>query len=285
MMIRKILILALAFSPMAVENVDASVWDSVKTFFFGEEPKPPTIKVLVVHDADSVQLEVQGAYNLYDPHKNSQLGSYFTSKSYPVQALSTGLKWGEAFPGVYQLEIVPDSPATITVINGIEYRGTIYIYDIGGAISVINQVDIEEYLRSTLAEKLDQNIPEEAAAAVAIAARTNAYFQSISTSNPYWNVDAAAAKYKGINSRPQGNVRNAIRGTRYMVLSQTSAYEKAITPFPINVVIEGEEPKSGRRFILADAESQANKGLNAAKILSKAFPDAKIELTHNPEKG
>lgn len=274
---------ALALSPVAATHVEAGVWDKVKGYIFGEEPKPPTIKVLVVHDADSVQLEVQGAYNLYDPHKNSQLGTYFTGKSYPIQALSTGLKWGEGFPGVYQLEVVPDSSSTIIVINGIEYKGSVFVYDIGGAISIINQVDIEEYLRSTLASKIDQNIPEEAAAAVAIAARTNAYFQSIATSNPYWNVDAVAAKYKGINARPQGNVKNAIKATRYMVLSQTSAYEKAITPFPINVVIEGEEPKSGRKFLLADAETQATKGSNAAKILSKAFPDAKIELTHNPE--
>src|SRR5262245_44284269 len=75
-----------------------------------ETPPPPTIRVMVMHDQKGVGLEVRGKYNIVDPHTQEILATRFKGKSQLIQALSSGLKWGEEFPGIHQVEIIPTSP-------------------------------------------------------------------------------------------------------------------------------------------------------------------------------
>lgn len=268
-------------------KVQASVWESLKNAFVSkEQAQPPVIKVLIVHKVDNAMLEVKGRYNIYDPHKNERLGTRFLGKSKLIQPLAGGLKWGEEFPGVYQIEIVPDEPSITTVINGIEYKGNTYVYDIAGKISIVNEVDIEDYLHSLLSLEFKEPLSEEALAAAVIAARTQAYQQSTLAKNPFWHVEATQAGYMGhaVTHRSK-TLENAIDTTKYMVLSRTGPYEGVITPFPIVLASEGSSSIDNKKavFSLSDAESQAQKGLNAAQILAKAFPQTTIELTHYPE--
>jgi hypothetical protein len=267
-----------AIAPMAT-TLHGGMWDSVKNVFIPQEkPKPPTIKVLVVHDVDGVLLEVKGKYNIIDPYKNERLGTRFVGKSNLIQALTGGLKWGEEFPGVYQIEILPDNNTVTTVIDGIEYKGNVFIYDIGGSISIVNEVDIEDFLSSTLALQFDKALSKEAMAAAAIAARTDAYHKATTASNLYWHVEANKVGYlgNGVAHRPNG-VDDALAATRYMVMSKTSKYEGDVTPFPVNVAtadrVTGFSPE--------EADKSAQKGENAAKILAKKFPNTSIELIHN----
>jgi stage II sporulation protein D len=146
MMILRILLVLLPFLSMG-SQLQAGWWDNIKSSLgFKEKPTPPKIRVLVVHDVEGVQLEVRGMYSLFDPYTNSYMSTRYTGKSRYIQAFSGGLKWGEAFPGLYQLKIRPDEPQTITMIDGKPYRGVLYVYDIGGSISIVNEVPIEEQM-------------------------------------------------------------------------------------------------------------------------------------------
>jgi len=283
-MMKKIMFLLLAIAPV-VHEAEAGLWDKLKNVFVNKDaPKPPTIKVLITHETDNVNMEVKGDYNIYDPYKNETLGAYFGGKAYPVKAISTGIRWGEEFPGVYQLQVMPDNQNVTTVVNGKEYKGIINVYDIGGAISIVNEIKIEDYIQSIMTATYSKDLPEEALAAAAIAARTQALYLASSSTNRYWNVDADEVNYHGVTRRPSDNLARALASTKYMVLSQTSAYEGVITPFPISIVTENGKPaKAQKKLILADAIAMAQKGENAARILQKAFPDAKIELVHAPE--
>lgn len=283
-MLLRILFVLLAIGPMTAP-LEAGWFDSITSYFRKPAPiKPPKIRVLVVHDQQGVVVEVKGKYKIVDPHSGEHISTRFVGKRKFMQAVRDGIKWGEEFPGLYQLMIVPDENST-TIVDGIEYRGPIYIYDIGGTISVINEVSIEDFLSSTLAHRFRQKMPEEFLAAVVIAARTNAYYEVANPKNQYWSVDARQVNYQGyavVDST--SDIEKAVTDTRYMVMSNSAPGEEQINAFPAEW--KTDSSYYGQPFVskisLDQAADMARKGEHAAQILMKAFPGAKIELIHYP---
>lgn len=261
--------------------VEAGIMDSIKNFFWRQETPPPAIKVLIMHDQPKALIEVQGKYKVYDPHNMNHLTTRPIAKKQNIEPLHSGLRWGEEFPGIHQLLIVPDEQGTQTMVNGKFYSGSLYVYDIGGTISIVNELPLEEYLMAVLTPSYNQELPAEALAAIAIAARTQAYYASLNLKNNFWAVDARKVGFEGINAIRPGAVAQAIATTRNMVLSKTGIYE-GITPFPAQWSVAGAKPQSKdavvSRITLFDVESRAKKGEHAAQILAQAFPQSMVVL-------
>lgn len=265
--------------------VEAGAWDSVKEFFgMNEKAAPPEIKVLVIHDVDGVNFEVKGKYSLYDPYTNSHISTRFIGKSKMMQALRSGLKWGEEFPGLYQIKVVPEDASARIYVNGVEYSGVVYVYDVGGAISIVNEVKIEQYLSSIMASEYSPSTPGEALAAFAIAQRTNAYVQAVNPKNTYWAVDGQKNGYKGNSNLEEAQwATKAVQNTQYMILSNTGIYEGKATPFAIQWGAITPGKNAGEGVVSAaispeEAVKFAKEGMHAAQILAKAFPKATIML-------
>src|SRR5262249_11555913 len=144
-----------------------------------------------------VVLEVKGKYKIFDPHTKEHISTRYTGKRKFIQAVSDGLKWGEEFPGVHQLLVTPDGPDVTIIVDGIEYHGPVYVYDIGGTISVVNQVPVEEYVSSILSQHYREPLSPETLAAIAIAARTSAYYSAENPKSDYWSIDAQQMGYQG----------------------------------------------------------------------------------------
>ncbi len=268
--------------------LQAGIWDKLKSVFVSDEnTQPPTIRVLVMHDAPHADIEVKGTYNLYDPYKNKRIATRFSPKGNRVQALSQGLKWGEEFPGIYQIAIIPDDRDIVVSINGKDYRGMVFVYDIGGTISIVNEVEVEDYLSSMMPNKFNRPISEEGLAAAAIAERTHVFHLSMYSENPYWHVRADEVGYQGCTSENSDRrVANALESTRHMVMSKTGVYEGVVTPFPVHLVT-GKNDLHYRnlpKISIDDIEVMAHQGDNAAKILAKTFPDASIEIMTGPNR-
>lgn len=262
--------------------VQAGVWDNITGYFKGNtQPEPPTIRVLVLHDVEGARLEVRGKYSLFDPYTNSHVSTRFAGKSRYIQALSDGLKWGEAFPGLYQIKIKPETDMTTTFVNGYEYDGLIYIYDIGGTISIVNQVPVEDYVRSVLVSYQHLHLEPETLAALAIGARTNAYFQAVNPKNTYWAVDAEQVGYQG-RVVASAAIENAVKLSRHMIMSRTGVYEGVATPFAAQFNDSSDAIASKDMMIskisLEEANAMAQRGEHAAQILAKAFPGTTIML-------
>lgn len=278
-MIAKVFMLMLALMPMT-GKIEASIWD----YFFSSEvkPDPKTIKVLIVHDKPGVVLEVKGKYSLYDPNRNKHISTRFLGKRRFVQAVTDGIRWGEEFPGVYQLLIVPEEKTMTTVVDGVNYKGSLYIYHVDGAISIVNEIEIDDYLNSILSTTHPEQMTEEMAAAVAIAARTNALYFAENPRSPYWSVDADVVGYQGesaVNERLSSV--QAVDATKQMVMSQSKNHE-GLHPFPADWVLSAAQSRSEAKLALIslqEAESLAKKGNHAAEILKKAFPGTSIQLT------
>lgn len=289
-MVIRILFCLLALMPFtATTTVEAGWFDTFMGYFKRSGPTaPPKIKVLIVHDEVGVVLEVKGKYKILDPHTFEHLSTRYTGKRKFIQAVRDGIKWGEEFPGVYQILIVPDEASTTTVVDGIEYRGPIYVYDIGGTISVVNEILIEDFLASTLSTRYREEGPDEALAAAAIVARTAAYYRIENPKSQYWSLDGRQAGYQGYASvNPQSAIDKAIRATRYMVMSNGAPNSGQTVPFlaswkpssPTNISAQ----EIVGRITFSEAEDFAKKGENAAQILARAYPGVKIDLIHYAE--
>lgn len=277
------LLFFLVFVPFG-SSLEGGIWNDIVDNFKGKTaPPPPAMRVLVEHDIDKIRVDVTGKYSLYDPYTKAHISSRFIGKSRDIQAMSDGLKWGEAFPGLYQILIKPDDADALTRVDGKEYPGMVYVYDIGGTISVVNQISIEDYIRFTLASFPEKNLHPEVLAAVAIVARTNAYYQASNPKNTYWAVDGSKVGYQGKYPVPR-EIEAAVSATRYMIMSRTGIYEGMSTPFPAQFVNpKGESvPKDAEaaKITLAEANAMAEKGEHAAQILGRAFPNSTIMLMH-----
>lgn len=228
------------------------------------ESIPQMMKVLVVHNNPGVVLEVKGKYKIFDPNKNSFISNRYIGKRKFIQASSDGLKWGEEFPGVYQIMIVPDDKKTTTLVDGMEYMGNIFVYDIGGAISVVNEVPLEDYVKAVLSYNYDRKFPEELANALAITIRSNAWHQHQNAPQKFWDVQADKVGYQGNKIAQDNRFAKAVKDTRGMILTQEGK--------PLSLNWESAD------ISLTEGEQLANNGDQAIQILEKAYPQSTLNL-------
>ncbi|MBM3207094.1 MAG: SpoIID/LytB domain-containing protein [Chlamydiae bacterium] len=183
--------------------------------------KPATVRVLLSEQQHSVILEAKGKYQVCNPLNNFVLfnGSY--SKKAKVTAESSGFRWGDPIPGTFQMRIVPMDSETTILVNGIQYRGCIELYGENGMITVVNEVDVESYLRSTLCNKFRQETNQEVLNAVAIVARTNTYhLLNKKRGSEFFHVKAQDVSYRGHGATMQNaTLENAISNTRHAILT------------------------------------------------------------------
>ena len=180
---------------------------------------PKNIRVLLAKDATEALLEVKGSYFLFNPQDGSKISSGLLGKRFMVHAMKSGLKWGEEFPGLYQLYIQPRSEETAIFINGIQYSGNIAIFAVGDRINVVNDIDIETYVKSLLSMQLSAPMENEVMAAMAILARTNAYYAVTNHTDAFWNVAASDVGYQGSGLiAPTSASMKAVDSTRHLIL-------------------------------------------------------------------
>ncbi|PIS01701.1 MAG: hypothetical protein COT84_01300 [Chlamydiae bacterium CG10_big_fil_rev_8_21_14_0_10_35_9] len=163
-----------------------------------EVKRPENIRVLLEKDISGAVLEVKGPYYIFNPEDGSRISSGLLGKRFLVHGLQNGIKWGEQFPGIHQVYIVPRSEETSILVNGIQYEGAIAVFQIEDKISIVNDIDIEKYIKAILTPKFPFPLETEVMAAVAILARTNAYYYvSKGGLHSFWDVDAKDVGFQG----------------------------------------------------------------------------------------
>lgn len=187
------------------------------------DAKPATIKVLLEKNLDGALLEVRGGFKVVDPATQRKLSAGTSGKRFFVFPLQTGLRWGEEFPGTYQIRIEPTSKETTLFVNGHQFRGAMEVYLVEKKLSFVNEVDVESFLKSTLANKLQQDLPSAVRDAVAIIGRTNAYYTALSNFDSFWHVDAKKCGYNGhVYAFSDGEMNRSIDNTKHLVMTYDS---------------------------------------------------------------
>ncbi|MDE3055116.1 MAG: hypothetical protein KGI80_00245 [Verrucomicrobiota bacterium] len=191
---------------------------------------PQTIHVLLEKEVDEALLEVRGPYYLFDPQNGSRITAGLLDKRFMIRELASGLKWGEKFSGIHQFYVKPRSPDTSIFINGIQYSGSVYFYGVGGKLHIVNEIDIESYVKAVLTTQFPTPMEPEVMAAVAIAARTSAYYKALKGRGSFWHVDAKEEGYMGsalIVARSP--IERAVDSTKQLILLYS--HEERNSPF------------------------------------------------------
>jgi len=212
------LLIAAAILCSAIPQAHAEEYTTYERI--AEPMAPRNIQVLLEKDAAGALLEVKGPYYIFNPHDGSRVASGLLGKRFMIHELENGLKWGEEFAGIHQIYIKPRSSETSIFIDGIQYSGSIAIYGVSGTINIINDVDIESYIKATLTTQFTTPLESEVMSALAILARTDAYYHATRAStNSFWHVTSEEVGYQGsalvVNN---SSVDKAVESTRHLIL-------------------------------------------------------------------
>lgn len=181
--------------------------------------KPRNIHVMLEKDIYEALLEVRGAYYIFNPHDGTKVSSGILGKRFIIRPTESGLKWGQVYPGIHQIVIVPRSDESKILLNGIQYDGAMAIFKVEDKINIVNQVDVESYLKSILNLQFQYPLESEAMAAIAIAARTTAYHQINSNIASFWHVDGKKIRYNGSSLIiPNSVISQAVDATKNLIL-------------------------------------------------------------------
>lgn len=188
-----------------------------------QKAKPATIKVLLAQRAHRALVEVKGRYQLFTPSNGLKISGGTFAKREFVYPDPEGLHWGDKFPTIFEMRIVPNDSQTTILVNGTQYRGCVEIYDREGTLYIVNEVDVESYLRAILTTQFSEELDDEVMEAVAIVARTNAYYFLSKNAHSFWHVKAADVHYQGYGATLQNlSVDRAVENTRYMIMLHNS---------------------------------------------------------------
>jgi stage II sporulation protein D len=187
--------------------------------YISEPSEPRTIQVLLEKDASEALLEVRGPYLISNPHDGSRVASGLLGKRFMIHELENGLKWGEEFPGIHQIFIKPKSEETAIFVNGIQYKGGVAIYGVAGSINIVNELDIEDYVKAVLSTQFTAPLEPEVLSSLAILARTDAYFRSTRSEQTFYNAAASDMGYQGsalaVSDSP---IDRAVDTTKHLIL-------------------------------------------------------------------
>ncbi len=213
-----------AFSFIIFMCVSISVFS--QQHFVTQPNHSENIQVLLAKSIDEALIESKGSYVIFNPQDGSKITSSLSGKRYMVRATPSGLKWGEEYPGIHQIYIVPKSKNSSLLVNGIEYDGTIVVYQIKNKINIINDIEIESYLKSILTPQFPYPLENEVMAAIAIAARTTAYSYVKRNKEAFWHISSEDINYQGkAVILPDSHVSNAVDRTRHLILVLTEGGE------------------------------------------------------------
>jgi stage II sporulation protein D len=185
-----------------------------------QKEKPPTVKVLLLKDTPSALVETRGGYSVYNAQNGLLLASSSSARRHSVSNQPDGITWDELFLGIFSIRIVPADAYGALLVNGIEYRGCVEVHGNQNNCNVINEVDVERYLKSILTFQLPEEIDSEVLEAAAIAARTYAYFCAHENHTQPWQIVAQDTGYQGSGLTLQNlPVEQAITNTRHVAMT------------------------------------------------------------------
>lgn len=185
-----------------------------------EPMAPRNIQILLEKESEGVLLEVKGPYYIFNPDDGVRISSGLVGKRFMVHEIDSGLKWGEEFPGVHQIYLKPRSPETTIFVNGIQVAGSLAIYGVHRKINVVNDLDIESYVKSSLTSQFPFSLEPEVMSALAILVRTDAYYR-INQANPnsFWHIAAKDVSYQGSALIVQNSsIDRAVESTKHLIL-------------------------------------------------------------------
>jgi len=162
---------------------------------------PELVRVAIMRDSRELDLAIHGSYRLRDMSSGKIIskGTYLVESK--VRLLNRGIFIGLNVYPSKRLTIEPSRDASI-IIDERPFRGDVtFIRTPDNRITVVNNINVEDYIKGVLYHEVSHHWPMEALKAQAVAARTYALY-SINPAGKSYDVtnDIYSQVYGGRNS-------------------------------------------------------------------------------------
>ena len=146
---------------------------------------PELVRVAIVRDSRELDLSIHGSYRLRDMTSYDVVGKGFYLIDSKVRLLDRGILIGLDVYSSKRLTIEPSRDASI-IIDGRPFRGEItFIRTPDNRITVVDNINVEDYIKGVLYHEVSHHWPMEALKAQAVAARTYALYSINPAGKPY----------------------------------------------------------------------------------------------------
>jgi len=188
--------------------------------------KPQFIRVVLIQDAKSLNLKIKGFFEIIEPQTNKVL---YRGKELKTTATlyQDNILLGKVSFRKSKVLIKTSDPFAI-IIDGRKFRGDIQLINKDNRVLlVVNNIELEDYIKGILYHEASHYWPPEALKAQAIACRTYALYQMQENSHRDWDVtsDIYSQVYGGKTSE-RYRTNKAVDETKGLVLS----YQDKIFP-------------------------------------------------------
>ena len=146
---------------------------------------PELVRVAIVRDSRELDLAIHGSYRIRDMSSGEIIGKGASLGESKVRLLDRGILVGlHVYPSKH-LTIEPSRDASI-MIDERPFRGDVtFIRTLDNRITVVNNINVEDYIKGVLYHEVSHHWPMEALKAQAVAARTYALYSINPVDKPY----------------------------------------------------------------------------------------------------
>ena len=182
------------------------------------------IKILLAEKLDGVLLETNGNYKIIDIKNNTLIGRASGKLRHYLLGSEKGLKWGKEFNRIFQCKISAKDEASTFLIDGIQYKGSLEVYLINNKIYLINEIDIEDYIISSLSKEFAlKNYYQSTYECLAIIARTKIYHKLMNSKNKFFTFKANSDEFLGYSyNLVNSPIQKASEATKDLMLTYKS---------------------------------------------------------------
>jgi len=193
------------------------------------------IRVAILQDATSLNLKVSGHYEIIDSVTQEFLSSGYNLKT-TVTTYKNGILLGNITSNTPKL-FIKTNESGIILINGRRFRGNLELIKKDNAgLSVINYIDLEDYIKGILYHEVSHYWPMETLQTQAIVSRSYAVYQMQENKLKDYDVtsDIYSQVYGGKTSE-RGRTNKAVELTSGQILT----YQDKVVPAYFHAVCGG----------------------------------------------
>lgn len=176
------------------------------------------VRVAIVQDVSSLRLKIKGPFQILDS-VNQEVLKRGKNLNTTVTVYSDGILLGNTKSKTNKLFIKPDYPESI-IINGCIFRGDIQLIKNNMKLSVVNYIDLEDYVKGISVRETSHYWPIDSLKAEVIAFRTFALYKMQENKQKDFDLtsDVYSQVYGGRTSE-RYRINKAVDETRGMVLT------------------------------------------------------------------
>lgn len=259
-----------------------------------------TVKVLLAHKVDGAMLQLYGRFDVRDPNDAKYLSSGHVGKQGMILPMVKGIAWGEHFPDTYQFVVIPKNKEKTFILDGVQHEGVLYVYQIDGRLSLVNELPLESYVRSVVSTQAEETLHEEALASLAVCVRTHALWSRHSKTDGYWHLYGPDVGFIGMAGASRNSAAQIAATTTDGMVMRDPQFPQDDGLFPAawtgqcrgaredsfnedslkSHTVIGDKPKGLKRSKAAKPQ-QWSEEISSKEFVAKLYPGAeKLQVTN-----